>query len=184
MFFKDSLLKQNKGRVYFFFIVIILTLQIKESLLNEIKILQNLNHKGIMKLYEVHESMLSVFLIMELLEGGELSETLQEKRYFSENDCATMLKNIIEPLAYMHSKGVMHRDIKPENLILRSSEKEFDIVIADFGLAHQKDYPKVIHYRCGTPGYCAPEILNSKGEKMEYDLKCDVFSVGCLFYYM
>ena len=137
-----------------------------------------------MKLYEVHESMLSVFLIMELLEGGELLETLQERRYFSENDCAMMLKKIMEPLAYMHSRGIMHRDIKPENLILRTvAHKDFDIVIADFGLAQQKNQ-KVIHYRCGTPGYCAPEILNSHGDKIEYDLKCDVFSVGCLFYYM
>ncbi len=138
-----------------------------------------------MKLYEVHESMLSVFLIMELLEGGELLETLQERRFFSENDCAMMLKKIMEPLAYMHSRGIMHRDIKPENLILRSTaNKDFDIVIADFGLAQQQKSQKVIHYRCGTPGYCAPEILNSYGDKIEYDLKCDVFSVGCLFYYM
>lgn len=83
----------------------------------------------------------------------------------------------------MHSKGIMHRDIKPENLILRSKNNDSDIVIADFGLSYEMG-KKPIHIRCGTPGYCGPEILNTSGKVIEYDLKCDVFSVGCVFYYM
>ena len=127
--------------------------------------------------------MISVFLIMEVLVGGELLERLDEKRYYSEDDCISMLRKMIEPLAYMHSKGIMHRDITPENLILRSKNSIFDIVIADFGLAHELDQ-KAVHYRCGTPGFCAPEILATKENKINYTTKCDVFSVGCVFYYM
>lgn len=141
-----------------------------------------LDHPGIVKLYEVHETVLSIFLIMELLEGGELFNRLKEKRNYSERDCALMLKRIIEPLIYLHEKGIMHRDIKPENLIMRTKNFESDIVIADFGLAQYINVD-FIHLRCGTPGYCAPEVLNCK-ELKGYDTKCDVFSVGCVFYHM
>jgi serine/threonine protein kinase len=145
-------------------------------------IVRSLDHPGLMKLLEVHETMLSVFLVMELLEGGELLDLLDDKTCYSESYCAKMLQKILAPLAYLHSRGIMHRDIKPENLILRS-KKEFDIVIADFGLAQDLS-KKIIHYKCGTPGYCAPEIIESKGQEMKYDQKCDVFSVGCIFYYL
>ena len=120
---------------------------------------------------------------MELLTGGELSEVLDEKRYYSEEDCISILEQIMKSLAYMHSKGMMHRDIKPENLIVRSGGSISDIAIADFSLAQELDQ-KVVHFRCGTPGFCAPEILAIKENKILYDAKCDVFSLGCIFYYM
>lgn len=142
-----------------------------------------MDHPGIVKLHEVHETRVSITLVMELLEGGELFERLDSKKVYSENDCALMLRKILEPLLYMHENDIMHRDIKPENLILRSKSNDFDIVIADFGLA-QEGKKKFIHIRCGTPGYCAPEVLSSKAHKPEYDLKVDVFSVGCVFYQM
>lgn len=160
-----------------------MNLSLKASLINEVRILRKLDHAGIMKLYEVHETRVSITLIMELLEGGELFERLDVKKVYSENDCALMLRKILEPLLYMHEKDIMHRDIKPENLILRSKSNDFDIVIADFGLA-QELKKKFLHIRCGTPGYCAPEILTSKAHKPEYDMKVDVFSVGCVFYQM
>lgn len=143
-----------------------------------------MDHPGIMRLYEVHETSIAIYLVVELLSGGELFERLKEKRAYTENDCALMLKRIIEPLMYMHEKGIMHRDIKPENLILRTKSSDFDIVIADFGLATEVKTKNVIHARCGTPGYCAPEILNSRSGKLDYDSKCDVFSLGCVFYQM
>jgi len=137
-----------------------------------------------MKLYEVHETSIAIYLVVELLSGGELFEKLKEKKTYTEKDCAVLLRRMIEPLVYMHEKGIMHRDIKPENLILRSKDNEFDIVIADLGLATEINTKNVIHARCGTPGYCAPEILNSRSGKMDYDAKCDVFSMGCVFYHM
>ena len=136
-----------------------------------------------MKLYEVHETRISITLIMELLEGGELFERLDTMKFNSEGDFALLLRKILEPLLFMHENEIMHRDIKPENLIMRSKSNDYDVVIADFGLA-QEIKKKFIHIRCGTPGYCAPEVLASKAHKPEYDLKCDVFSIGCVFYQM
>lgn len=136
-----------------------------------------------MKIHEVYETMLGIFLIMELLEGGELFEHLKRKKQFSERDCAYMLIRVMEPLAYMHERNTMHRDIKPENLILRTKRGSYDIVIADFGLAQDITQP-ALYVKCGSPGYCAPEILNSTSDTIAYTLKCDVFSMGCVFYHM
>jgi len=150
---------------------------------NEIKVLKKLDHPGVMKFYKVYETMLGIFLVMELLDGGELFEHLKQKKTFTERDCALMLIKTIEPLVYMHSKNIVHRDIKPENLILRSRNDEFGIVIADFGLS-QNLKEAAIYTKCGSPGYCAPEILSASGETITYDAKCDVYSLGCVFYHM
>ena len=71
----------------------------------------------------------------------------------------------------------MHRDIKAENLILASNDNDWDIKIADFGLASFVG-EKFIFKRCGTPGYVAPEILMD----LEYDTKVDIFSAGVVLY--
>lgn len=151
--------------------------------MNEINILRTLDHPRIMKLYEVYETMLSIFLITELLEGGELFQLLNTKKSYTESECALILRRIIEPLIYLHQNSVIHRDIKPENLILRTKSTDYDIVIADFGLAQSLD-EKFVSLRCGTPGYCAPEILNLISSTVKYGPKCDVFSVGCVFYHL
>ena len=80
----------------------------------------------------------------------------------------------------------MHRDIKPDNILVKSKDNIFDIVLADFGLSSKlpKSIDKVIFTRCGTPGYVGPEVLKWKANKPFYDLKCDVFSIGCIFYLM
>jgi len=168
MFFKDALLKQSRG---------------KDALVNEIKTLRKLDHPGIMKLEKLYETMLGIFLIMELLEGGELFEHLKKKKTFTERDCAIMLMRVLDALSYMHQKNIVHRDIKPENLILRDRVDEYGIVIADFGLAQFLSEPAV-YVKCGSPGYCAPEILNCSDSTITYDSKCDVFSVGCVFYHL
>lgn len=71
----------------------------------------------------------------------------------------------------------MHRDIKPENILLKDKSDNFDLKIADFGLASYTEADLLIR-RCGTPGYVAPEIL----EDQKYDEKVDVFSAGIILY--
>ncbi|CAM6002743.1 unnamed protein product [Sphagnum balticum] len=80
----------------------------------------------------------------------------------------------------MHSYGVMHRDIKLENIIFRGKDSLIPI-IADFGLAALNDDEPYIFYRCGTPGYIAPEIINMK-ENKRINEGCDIFSVGVIFH--
>ncbi len=102
-FSKEYLLNQSTG---------------KESLINEIEIMQNLNHKNVMKLWEVHESNNSIYLVMELLKGGELFEQISKKKKIQVDDVRHILGNLLEALVYLQEKGIMHRDLKPENMIL------------------------------------------------------------------
>ena len=53
----------------------------------------------------------------------------------------------------------MHRDLKPENLLLKTKDNDYDIVVADFGLATFTNIPDILFKRCGTPGFVAPEVL-------------------------
>ena len=73
------------------------------------------------------------------------------------------MKNLLEVLSYMHSNNVVHRDLKPENLILASKENDYDLRIADFGLASFIKEGELLKLRCGSPGYVAPELLNDHG---------------------
>ena len=136
-----------------------------------------LDHPGIIKLYEVYEGEHHIYLVMELLRGGELFDRVLKRGHYDEPDAAVMISRILSALQYIHSLGIMHRDLKPENLILKDDD-DYDIRLADFGLAEFVDKKEFLFRRCGTPGYVAPEILNDQ----PYDTKCDIFSAGVILY--
>lgn len=144
--------------------------------------MRHLNHKHILKLYAVYESASSLYLVLDLLEGGELFTRLHSKGNHTEYDCMMVFQRIFQAISYMHKKGYMHRDLKPDNILLAKKDDNYDIRIADFGLASLVQTSDYIHRRCGTPGYCAPEVLNYKDNDPMYNEKCDVYSIGCIFY--
>eukprot|EP00331_Platyophrya_macrostoma_P013682 CAMPEP_0176415868 /NCGR_PEP_ID=MMETSP0127-20121128/6037_1 /TAXON_ID=938130 /ORGANISM="Platyophrya macrostoma, Strain WH" /LENGTH=596 /DNA_ID=CAMNT_0017795895 /DNA_START=34 /DNA_END=1824 /DNA_ORIENTATION=- len=150
----------------------------KASLINEINIMRKMNHENIIKLHEVHESETSIYLVLELLRGGELFERIVRRGVYTEKDASTLMKKLLSALEYMHSKGIMHRDIKPENLILKETDTNYEVKIADFGLATVVNQGEYLFKRCGTPGYVAPEILADE----KYDQKVDIFSAGVILY--
>jgi len=150
----------------------------RASLINEINVMRRLEHSNIIQLYEVHESDKHIYLVLELLQGGELLDRIMRKGQYHERDASLLMKNLLSALDYMHSKGIMHRDIKPENLILKDSQNDSEIKIADFGLATFINSNDQLFKRCGTPGYVAPEIL----EDEKYDEKVDIFSSGVILY--
>ena len=82
----------------------------------------------------------------------------------------------------MARRNVIHRDLKPDNVILSKDPKE--PIIIDFGLATVADEPTYLFVRCGTPGYVAPEIINIKDMSTKSHPISDVFSAGCIFYYI
>ncbi len=91
------------------------------------------------------------------------------------------MRHFLSALAYLAENKVVHRDLKPENLILATKGDDYDLRIADFGLATiLTDDEKVLFLRCGSPGYVAPELLDDKG----YDTQADVFSAGVIMYVM
>jgi serine/threonine protein kinase len=169
-FSKDHICGQNKG---------------KEALMNEIDVMKQLKHPNIMKLEEVHESKNSVYLVLELLEGGELLQFLWNKETLTSNDHVQIMKSILNALAYMAEKNIMHRDLKPDNIILKNKDKiEFNnLKLVDFGLSSVCGSYEQLFKRCGTPGFVAPEVINSNpAYKISYNHKCDVFSAGVIFY--
>lgn len=143
--------------------------------------MRNLCHKNNMRLFEVFESINSLYIVFELLEGGSLHEKIKSKYKFKLSDIQTIIYGILLGLREMSDKKIMHRDLKPENLLFRT-ENSMDCVIADFGLAEFSEADEYLFVRCGTPGYVAPEVINIKEMKTKYQPICDVFSLGLIFH--
>jgi serine/threonine protein kinase len=99
---------------------------------------------------------------------------------FSEEEIKAFMRGMTKGLFEMHKYRIMHRDIKPENIMLRGPTG-LNPVIADLGLAVDVDAEDYIFYRCGTPGYVAPEIIScKKGDRLTP--ACDIFSLGLIFH--
>ena len=128
----------------------------------------------------MYESERYIHLVFEYLEGGELFERIKSKGLYQESDAVAVMRNILNALDYLHNSGIVHRDLKPENLILASRDNDFNLKIADFGLASSIVKGELLYLRCGSPGYVAPELLEDKG----YYQKADIFSAGVILYVM
>ncbi|XP_064486717.1 calcium/calmodulin-dependent protein kinase type 1-like [Ornithodoros turicata] len=149
----------------------------EDSLENEIKVLRRLKHPNIVQLLETYEDKSKVYLVMELVTGGELFDRIVEKGSYTEKDASDLIRQILEAVDYMHTQGVVHRDLKPENLLYYSPDEESKIMISDFGLSKMED-SGIMATACGTPGYVAPEVLAQK----PYGKAVDVWSIGVIAY--
>lgn len=158
----------------------------KESLINEITIMKAIHHPNVIELVEIHESQNSLYLVMELLEGGEIFNLNQGK--LDNESTFLIFKGVLKALVALDKQGIMHRDLKPDNIILKKKGvlmRDNILKLVDFGLATYQDVDEYLFKRCGTPGFVAPEVINAKrGENVKYNTKCDVFSVGIIFFFM
>ncbi len=100
-------------------------------------IMKAISHQNIMRLEEIHESNNSIYLVMELLKGGELFEQISKKKKMKIDDVKHIMNNLLEALNYLASKKIMHRDLKPENMILqhKGSLRNTHLKLVDFGLS-------------------------------------------------
>lgn len=146
----------------------------------EIDILLHMKqHCNIIQLHEIFETPSHIYMVLEFVEGGELFERIVERGYYSEKDAADAVRQICDALAYIHKHKIIHRDLKPENLLYANKKEDSALKIADFGLSKML-YGEQCNTAtvCGTPGYCAPEVL--KGNP--YDTKVDMWAVGVIAY--
>jgi serine/threonine protein kinase len=159
-------------------------MQSRKRIDEEINILKVLgSHPGIVSLVDVDETRPgAIRLVIELCEGGELYDRIQQKAYYPEQEAKLCIRQLLEAVAYIHSKGVMHRDLKPENILLSSKVSNTDVKISDFGLARiSRDYPHRLprsHSICGSDFYLAPEVIKQE----EYGREIDIWALGVISY--
>lgn len=150
----------------------------RKCLMYEIKMMRAVNHPKVIKLFEIFEGEQFLYLLCDLYQGKDLWTELLEKGPQSEPKALTVLQQLLEALAYLHSMKIIHRDVKPENILFRSTKNITQLGLVDLGFAtYEKDFRRLF-VRCGTPGYVAPEVLDDR----PYDCKADVYSVGIVFY--
>jgi serine/threonine protein kinase len=165
---KEKIQKQNMGN------------QIKK----EISIMKMVKHKYVVGMVEVLASKTKIFIVLELVTGGELFDKIVQVGKLNEDQARFYFNQLIEGVEFCHQMGVCHRDLKPENLLL---DEHGNLKISDFGLSSlyigdaegETNRTELLHTTCGTPNYVAPEVLADCG----YDgKKADVWSCGVILY--
>jgi len=147
-------------------------------LATEMEILKKVQHPNIISLKEIIDTKNCLFIVTELVTGGELFDKIVELGNFSEKDAAILVTKIVSAIDYLHDINIVHRDLKPENLLLKDPNSLHEIKLADFGLSKIVGTKVMMQTACGTPGYVAPEVLNATG----YDKEVDMWSIGVITY--
>ncbi|XP_016123610.1 serine/threonine-protein kinase D1-like [Sinocyclocheilus grahami] len=151
----------------------------ESQLRNEVAILQNLHHPGIVNLECMFETPERVFVVMEKLHGDMLEMILSsEKGRLPERITKFLVMQILIALRHLHFKNIVHCDLKPENVLLASADSFPQVKLCDFGFARiigEKSFRRSV---VGTPAYLAPEVLRNKG----YNRSLDMWSVGVIVY--
>ncbi|KAI8816726.1 kinase-like domain-containing protein [Fimicolochytrium jonesii] len=152
--------------------------KVLEALIQEVLIMKSLEHPNVVQLQEAFEIDSTSFIVMELLEGGDLLQYIGAQKHLVEPDARRLFKQMIAAVEYLHQLEIIHRDLKPENFLLTKDHKT--LKLSDFGLARAAGIENFTTV-CGTPAYIAPEILKGTGR---YDGRVDIYSLGAILYFM
>ena len=150
-----------------------------EDIIYERDLESNLDHPFLATLIFSFQDKDYIYMIHDLMSGGDLRYWYTQKKIFTEKECKFLVVCIILALEYLHANKIIHRDLKPENILF---DKNGYIHIADFGIArmlNNEPEEKVIHVS-GTPGYMAPETIF----KERHSYTSDFFSLGVIMYEM
>ena len=148
------------------------------QIIREIKILKELNHPNLIKLYQIIEDNNYFFIVTEYASGGELFNLIVKNKHLSENDASIFFTQLIFALEFLKIKNISHRDIKPENILIRNNK---ELLLIDFGLSCQFNEGELINTPCGSPCYAAPEMLLGNNYN---GLASDVWSCGIVLFTM
>lgn len=149
----------------------------KESVNKEEKIHRLMIHPHILRLLGKRDEINKVYIFLEYASGGELFDKIEPDIGMSSNLAQKYMRQLLDGINYMHSKGVVHRDIKPENLLLNEDD---DLKISDFGMAtvfRLRGKERLLDKRCGTLPYVAPEVLKHN----YHAAPIDIWSSGIVF---
>jgi calcium-dependent protein kinase len=158
-----------------------LSAAMRESLLNEVKIMKQLDHPNIIKIFETYIDFQRLYIVMECCTGGELFDKLydQPQSKFLEPMVKGLATKMVSSLKYLHDNNVFHRDLKLENFIFTKPGDQGEIKLIDFGLSTAYLEGQKFDSKVGTSYYMAPEVINSN---VAYTESADMWSFGCVVF--
>lgn len=154
-----------------------------EKAMNEVKIMTNIKHPCVVRMNDIIDTPESVFIMLELMQGGDLLRRIQGAKFLHENLAKLYFYQICQAIKYLHDRKITHRDLKPDNILLATREDETLVKVSDFGLSKLVQNETVMKTMCGTLLYVAPEVLLTGG-RGEYTEKVDVWSLGVVLFCM
>ncbi|XP_063172007.1 serine/threonine-protein kinase Chk2 isoform X2 [Candoia aspera] len=146
----------------------------------EVEILKKINHPCLIKIIDFFEGK-DFYIVLELMEGGELFEKVQRPARLSERTCKLYFYQMLLAVQYLHEHGIIHRDLKLENVLLSSMEENCLVKITDFGQSKIVGETSLMQTLCGTPDYLAPEVLHFAGTA-GYGRSVDCWSLGVILF--
>uniref|UniRef100_A0A3Q4GQH3 Protein kinase domain-containing protein n=1 Tax=Neolamprologus brichardi TaxID=32507 RepID=A0A3Q4GQH3_NEOBR len=151
----------------------------REQVLQEIRLLQNLDHPNLVKLLDTYETASSYVLVLEMADQGRFLDYIVSWGNLTEEKVALYLRDILEALHYLHSWRIAHLDLKPENIVVEHASSQPVIKLTDFGDAVQLNPPSsYIHPLLGSPEFSAPELILGQ----PVSLTSDLWSLGVVTY--
>nr|XP_022336022.1 LOW QUALITY PROTEIN: serine/threonine-protein kinase Chk2-like [Crassostrea virginica] len=167
-----------------------------QQVMNEIKVFKSLKHPCIIKIEDVVDTPDILFIVLELVDGGELFDKVVSIGQYDEPTTKLISYQMVSDVShgllsfwqYLHDEGITHRDLKPENILLSTEDNEtlikiclFFLFVTYFGLSMFVDAGTIMKIFCGTPSYLAPEILLTVGMG-SYTKAIDCWSLGVLVF--
>ncbi|XP_076791365.1 sperm motility kinase Z-like [Arvicanthis niloticus] len=144
----------------------------------EVGIMKRMNHPNIVSLHQIIETEKNVFLILELVDGYELLDWIEESGFLPEGLARKIFRQIVHAMCYCHDIGVVHHDLKPDNIMVDSTG---NVKIVDFGLGALVEPGMKLSRFCGALQFSAPEYFLQQ----PYDgTKVDTWNLGVILYFM
>ena len=152
-----------------------------ELVRTEIDIMKLCHHPNVVHLLDHFENAEYIFIVMEYIPGGRLTDYMKEKKFnFGEKRAAEIIYEIALGVKYLHKYGIIHRDLKPDNIMLTESNDKGHIKIMDFGLSKILGKKEKTSDGFGTLTFVSPEVLIRK----PYNKEIDIWSIGVILYLM
>jgi len=143
-------------------------------LMEEVKILAEVDHPNIIKYLKHYESEQYLYLVTDYCDGGDLFQRIIDEGKFAEDKAAIVMRELLRAINHCHHLGIIHRDLKPEN-ILYTSDRILKVI--DFGISVKSD-SAANEKLAGTAQYIAPEIFADE----IYTPACDIWSLGVIMH--
>jgi len=138
------------------------------------------------QLYDFIESSSTYFIVLEYCDGGSLERTAKDGRKLGDNQVIRLMRQMLEGLAFLHSKSICHRDVKPHNAMLvgKLSSEHVSVKLGDFGIAVRLPHGRLLRDKTGSPAFMAPEMHLLPDKSAGYDHKVDMWAIGAVMVFL